>query len=332
MERVTCSIHFRSYRTWTIGEVRMATEVDSPLFVLNNWFRSLGQKRIRIVRLISQITFLFVLNGTFIGLSRIPAPLPIQLPVGSPFVVAWGGFQAMQYVVSRGQFPFLVLGVFFLTGAVFGRMFCGWACPVGFWQDLMSWLPIPKVKIGRTDNRGLVFFAWSLVVISLAVLGISGLERLGGTNVAPDARNQMFFDSLDPMGFLFGTLYYAFSWGNLTLDGNFISSLDNVDWWVRIKLIILIIMAFVSMKVPRAYCRWICPTGAILGACSRYSILTVKVNENASNDEYSSYAAACPMGVSASEFTTEGINDSLCTSCGNCIDAHPDSLSFGIRE
>ncbi len=310
----------------------MATQVESPIFVLTSWFKGLGQKRIRIVRLISQLTFLFVLNGTFLGLSRIPAPLPVHLPVGSPFVTAWGGFQAMQYVVSRGQFPFLVLGMFFLTGAIFGRMFCGWACPVGFWQDLLSWLPISKTKVGRTDNRGFIFIAWFGIIVSLLVLAISGLDRISGNTITSDARNQMFFDFFDPVCFLFGTLYYALTWENITLDFNFIASLDKVDMGVRLKFILLIAVTLMSMKVPRAYCRWICPTGAILGACSRYSILTVKVDKDAVVENLTSSANACPMGISISEFTTEGIKDTLCTLCGNCIDANPDALSFGIRE
>ena len=44
-------------------------------------------------------------------------------------------------------FPFLAVGTLVVTGVVFGTFVCGWACPFGFFQDLVGRIPTPKVRL-----------------------------------------------------------------------------------------------------------------------------------------------------------------------------------------
>lgn len=74
--------------------------------------------------------------------------------------------------LSHGQFPLLPLiglGLLLATALIMGRAFCGYACPLGAAQELMS-LPIKrKVKIGRT-LAGRVRWAFFAIFIALAAL------------------------------------------------------------------------------------------------------------------------------------------------------------------
>lgn len=296
------------------------------------WFKSLNTKRIRILRFLSQVGFFILINGAFLGLARLPIPAPIHMPPGSPYATVWGGFSAIQFLLSAGQFPFFAIGIFFLTGGLVGRLFCGWVCPVGFWQDILSWLPTEKWKISRPTNEAWKDFAgilmWSSVVFAIFI----GWRRLNEPFLIDNFASRMPFDAFDPAGTLFATWYYIMSWDVIPGDDGFFGGLFNLGNLALLKTAIFLLVSFISIKVPRAYCRWICPTGALLGYCSKYSALTVKRDPLKCQDGCRKCEDACPMDIPITEYGLEGINDSLCTSCGNCIDACPDAMSFGIRS
>ena len=42
--------------------------------------------------------------------------------------------------------PILVIGFLMLIGSLIGRAICGWACPFGFFQDLLNKIPSKKYK------------------------------------------------------------------------------------------------------------------------------------------------------------------------------------------
>jgi len=309
----------------------MATKTSNPESnPIMEWFRTLTTKRIRTLRLISQTFFFIVFNGVIFGLSRYNFPLPVVLPPGAPFASFWGGFDALQYILANGQFPFLVLGIFFLTGAIFGKLTCGWACPVGFWQDLIALLPLEKAKVSRPTNKELQdisgFFLWVAVILA----AFFGLQRLNGTLTGVEFWTFIPYGVIDPAGTMFVTYYYALLWGVLKpASGQNIFS--TVGTLFLVKTFVLILFTYISIKVPRAYCRWICPTGALLGYTSANSLLTIKRDPTKCVDGCSKCEAACPTDVPITEEDPNGIANNLCIGCGNCIDACPDAMSFGFR-
>ncbi|MHA2249287.1 MAG: 4Fe-4S binding protein [Candidatus Kariarchaeaceae archaeon] len=298
--------------------------------VIRNWIYAVTHKRIRTLRLISQITFLFVLNGIILGLSRIPFPAPISLPAGSPFGIVWGGFDAVQYVLAEGHFPFLVIGIFFFTGATVGKFFCGWACPVGFWQDIVAAFPVKRWKPSKPLNRDLQEFSGALLWLAVIFTGFVGYQRISGGNIADNIWTRIPYGVVDPAGTLFVTLFYGFHWDVLPGD-NFSDALDAMGSLFLWKMLVLFVITYISMKVPRAYCRWVCPTGALLGYASKNSILTIKRDPLKCKDDCKDCEDACPTGVPISEEDPDGISNTLCINCGNCIDACADAMSFGFR-
>ena len=61
-----------------------------------------------------------------------------------------------------------------MTGSLFGKLTCGWACPIGFWQDFLSMFAnlgfVEKLKVSRPTNKELQdiggFFLWGSVIIT----------------------------------------------------------------------------------------------------------------------------------------------------------------------
>ncbi|MHA2032642.1 MAG: 4Fe-4S binding protein [Candidatus Kariarchaeaceae archaeon] len=311
----------------------MATSKSSQDNFFVNWANALSARRIRTLRLISQIIMFVIINGVIIGLSRIPFPAPIAMPAGAPFGIVWGGIDAIQYMLAIGQFPFFVFGLFFITGATVGKFFCGWACPVGFWQDMLSWFPTKKWKISKPDNKAFQeisgFILWFILLFTAWV----GYQTTKG-DVAVNYWTRMPYAVIDPAGTMMVTLFYAFFWDILPGDAPdeaFGSIVDSMGFIFILKMLVLLIISLISMKVPRAYCRWICPTGALLGYVSSNSILTVKRDPIKCVDGCNACEAACPMGVPLLDEDPSGISNSLCINCGNCIDACPDAMSFGFR-
>lgn len=60
--------------------------------------------------------------------------MPYLHPTGAPFSVVHGAYDSLEYTISQAVFPVLVLGIIYLTGVLVGKVFCGWACPVGMIQ------------------------------------------------------------------------------------------------------------------------------------------------------------------------------------------------------
>lgn len=53
----------------------------------------------------------------------------------------------------QSRFPFYVLGLLVLFGAVLGRVVCGLLCPFGLVQDLLHRIPVPKRVVPRRIDR-----------------------------------------------------------------------------------------------------------------------------------------------------------------------------------
>ncbi|MCH8906675.1 MAG: 4Fe-4S binding protein [Candidatus Heimdallarchaeota archaeon] len=298
--------------------------------VFQDWMTAITRRRIRSIRLITQLIMFVLVNGVIIGLSRVPFPAPISFPAGSPFGTVWGGLDAIQFILTRGQFPFLVFGLFFLTGATVGKLFCGWACPVGLWQDLLAIFPLKKTKISKPDNKAFQdisgFILWFVVGWSAWI----GFQRIDRGNLEENFFTSIPYGFIDPAGTLFITLWYAFTWKILPGENSF-DAIDSMGTMFLWKMGALLVIMFISMKVPRAYCRWVCPTGALLGYMSKNSILTVKRDPLKCTDGCKACEDACPMGVPITDEDPDGIANSLCINCGNCIDACPEAMSFGFR-
>jgi len=101
---------------------------------------------------------------------------------------------------------------------------------------------------------------------------------------------------------------------NLEEIASLLYSLD-LFFWMRISFLVVIFV--VSAYVPRAYCRWICPMGALMSYFNKYSIIRVKKNplkcKNCRLCE-----RYCPTEVKISKEKGE-ISSGECILCLRCI-------------
>ena len=242
---------------------------------------------------------------------------------------------ATTLLLSQAAFPWLPIGVMFVVGAVLGRFMCGWICPVGFLQDVIT-----SIK-GRTDSvqdrthAYWIRFKYVLVVITLLISGTLALALYYG--VGGDYKTSLgdfatgVFVAITPDGTLFGTLplIFAHSWRFLGTAQSSDLSAANLGTWLGgipaltwVNILILIGFVYAAWRIPRFWCRYVCPVGGIMAAFQKNSLLGMH-RDPVKCSNCKECETACPMQVPIMDLDWKKFNDSECILCMACIDACP---------
>jgi len=72
-----------------------------------------------------------------------------------------------------------LLGLFILIGAIFGRGACGWACPVGFFQDVMKHMRTTPLKNVKPLHVFLISIALILPAMAYSSMALGYLATVG---------------------------------------------------------------------------------------------------------------------------------------------------------
>ncbi|MHA1685901.1 MAG: 4Fe-4S binding protein [Candidatus Heimdallarchaeaceae archaeon] len=297
---------------------------------LSSPLRPILNKKIRIIRTIVQFIMFGLFNGLIFGLSRVAIAIPVAFPTGGPFSTTWNAFEALQYMLSFMIFPYLIISIFALFGSILGKTTCGWACPFGLFQDLFRYLPFKKKKVSRPTNQSLSKISATIVVFVLLISFIIGSSyHRTGDKHAFGVGKDMPFSTIDPASTLFATLYYYLKWG---LSSNPLG--DQITSWrflFILRILIFIIVLVLMALYPRAYCRWLCPTGALLGFFSKYSLLGIRRNPNRCVSGCNKCEQVCPMQVPILSYEKD-VTDKLCINCLECVEACDEgALKFTLR-
>ena len=197
---------------------------------------------------------------------------------------------------TGNQAGWYVLGIISLFGVILGRTICGWLCPLGLIQELLHKIPTPKIKKSRITR----VFTW-LKYILLAVFVVAlplwyGLEH----NMPLPG----FCKYICPAGTLEGAVALVLHPANGDLRG-LLGSL------FLLKLSVMILVLSACAVIHRAFCRFLCPLGAIYSLFARLALLGVKVDPARCSD-CGACVRVCPMDIRT-------VGDRECVHCGKCI-------------
>lgn len=236
-------------------------------------------------RRVSQSVFLIMLGQwSFYGIFRCPFLVPYvscqNCPVitchGRLFTTFWGFWLAL---------PLSVL--------VFGRAFCGWACPGGFVSQLFAFVAPVKMRIQNAFTKILPGFKILGLAAALYLWLIWGQSR---ENVP--IRIGEFFSSV------------ALTFEHAT-----------PTWLVR-TIFVLGFLAL-GLLLANAWCRFACPTGGLLELLKPVSWLKVFKNEKC--DDCNECRKICEMGTRPAEAD--------CTNCCDCLSVCPqNAILIGRRK
>jgi polyferredoxin len=276
-----------------------------------------------------QLAVLLALNGRLFGLAPTPLVVPYLWPSGATSSTAYGAFDAMEYLLSKGTFPILLLGLVYLTALTVGRVFCGWACPMGLAQDLLSYLPIRKQKLTPLQHNQWRWGKWVLLGAIIMVCVAIGVRRGSLPNSMPFGDySDSPFSVISPSATMFAYLPWLFLWNNNALaDGGMTA-------WVKLFMFVLFLVP--SLYTPRFFCRYLCPLGAMFEPVQKYKMLRVAIThkDKASREEINrTLDRVCPMGVTVDDGSSF-IEHPGCIHCGKCVAELPKKLqqTFSVTD
>jgi polyferredoxin len=211
--------------------------------------------------------------------------------------------------VSHTHLSNVVLLVAFLAVALLLRSaFCGWICPLGFFQDLINKFSkflqkrIPGLRRGfsslKKRSARLAVLDRYLRYMKYLVLGwaIGGSAYFG----------YMVFRDFDPWATLLNIAEFSFTPG----------------------VIVLAVTLIASFFIERPWCRYACPLGAASGLLGKLSPVYIKRNEDVCTS-CKLCTKSCPMGLEVHSATT--IKSVDCITCLECVDSCPSNGALEIR-
>ncbi len=257
-----------------------------------------GWRRLRLLYQIAFLAlFLWLLERLGAGETR---DLPFALFHHADLLTATGVLLAHHAVpLALG----LSLVVVALT-VLFGRVFCGWICPLGTVQELAGrWLATRRRREALERNRWRPLYRTKYLILVL----LAGLAVLGSLQGG----------LLDPLSLLARGLAAAV-WplvpGRPPVPGG----------WLAGGLLLAVVLA--SLWIPRLFCRAFCPLGALLGLLARVSLFRIRRGE--------ADCTSCTLCVAACQGADEPLGDHRveeCLVCLECIGSCPEgALSYGF--
>jgi len=233
--------------------------------------------------------------------------------------------------ISAGAFglsvimPILTtLGTFFVLFVLLNKAFCGWLCPLGFFQEIIGMIG-QKLRLNRTESLDAKVvdrirpFKWLMLAFLVLIFPLlSGLGFVGHelgdpfckicpsrilTSLAAGQLNQLYIDT-SSIGYMILSIIAD------TLFG-------------------LILVLSLTMRQP--FCR-ICPMLAMHAMFRKVGLVRLVKNYTSRCDKCGLCAKACPMDIR--EIHTSKEKDILfpdCTLCGRCVEFCPDKGVMAMK-
>lgn len=260
--------------------------------------------------------------GVFLFIAIIAVRHMLAGEGGAVITASWeaycpmGGLESLyRYITSGGRFVShvhlsnMILLVATLAVALLVRnAFCGWLCPFGFIQDMVSSfstflqkrVPAIRKAVKTLKKRGakLAVFDRYLRFLKYGVLAwaVGGAATYGF----------MVFRDYDPWAALWNLLELSLTAGT----------------------VVLAIVLVASFFVERPWCRYACPLGAATGLLGGLSPIYLK-REAAACTACTACTRACPMGLPV--HTTTTIKSVDCIGCLECVDECPREGALALK-
>ena len=238
---------------------------------------------------------------------------------------------SIQWIPALLSLDYIILGILLLLSLLFGRIYCSVICPLGVFQDAVSWkarLFRKKKKFRNKYTKPQNWLRYSILALTIVVFlfGSSFLVLLLDPYSTFGRISSQLFRPLvvfanNGLAFLLGkTGVYAVSEAK---------SVSFIPQAFGIALFFFLIVTFMSWSKGRSYCNTICPVGTGLGLLSKFSIFRIAINESSCVR-----CGACERKCKSQciDNDTMKIDDSRCVTCFDCLSScKKDSIHYEYR-
>jgi ferredoxin-type protein NapH len=287
-------------------------------------------------RIVQLISFLFF-SAIIFNLGALPLLFPVLWTWGLKTNTVGDAFTAIQFMLSGWNltnvvFPWLGLASFLIVGVLIGKSLCGWVCPFGFVQDLAGFLRRKQTDVSTRTHHTLIYGKYLILTIAMLVSLSYSISVLSGRGTGFAQALGIFvqapFTALSPSETLFATLPkmiqgFRFSgWENLVSDITYgVSTLSPLFW---IQFAIMVIVLVFVVYIPRSWCRYLCPHGAIMAIMNRFSFIGLRREPfKCEKGACRSCVQVCPTRVPILDLPWEKFSHPECIYCMKCADACP---------
>lgn len=244
---------------------------------------------------------------------------------------AWLGWMAkIQFLPALLALNVGVVLFLIVLTLVAGRVYCSVICPLGVFQDVVSWIngqrKKKKFRFSYSPARSWLRYGVLALFVVALIAGIGSVVAL----LAPYSSYGRIASNL------FAPLY---GWGNnlLALLAERMDSYAfyETNVWMKslptflIAALTFIIISLLAWRNGRTYCNTICPVGTVLGFLSRFSLFRVSIDA-AKCKECSLCSRKCK--AACIDFKHHTIDYSRCVTCLDCLDTcKHDAIHYTSR-
>lgn len=232
---------------------------------------------------------------------------------------AWFGWMAkIQFLPAVLALNVGIIVLPILLTLVFGRVYCSVICPMGVFQDVISWLSgqrkKKKYRFSYSPAKNILRYTVLTLFVIAVIAGIGSFVAL----LAPYSSYGRIANNL------FAPIY---QWGN-NVFAYFAERTESYAfyetsvWMKSLPTFVIAVVTFIAIVVlawrnGRTYCNTICPVGTVLGFLSRFALFRISIDTekcNACGLCSRKCKAACIDGK------RHTVDYSRCVACMDCLD------------
>ncbi|MCW4017257.1 MAG: 4Fe-4S binding protein [Candidatus Bathyarchaeota archaeon] len=239
------------------------------------------------------------------------------------------------YLIAFPLWLSLVVVVLLLATLFFGRFFCGWICPFGFYMDLVSMLrqtlKVRYLSLPESVNR----FLHELRYLLFGVLLVWPLFLVNYSNL-PNSSSVIFLSGpFNPLRILLAPLVPVIAPWQIFPNSNLnFPYVDQIVYYSNDNYALMAVLVFVglavvsSFLVRRFWCRF-CPTGVSLAIANKLSAFKwAPVLHIEKDGEKCTKCGICRRVCTAQDtsvYEQKGgrIDSSMCMLCLRCVEMCP---------
>ena len=265
------------------------------------------------------------------------------------------GYQVL-YSTSGLEKIGTVLGMIIVGAIILGRFFCGWLCPFGLYQDVLTRIRkaigLKHVRFSTKSNTALGQSRYVIIAAFLILSVIFGSYAIFGAQIVPGTITG------GPQGTEAGIVSYVnepfclvcparplcllIEAGLGAIKWSYISQIAYGPLWITgfyitsINLAVLIAISIVAFVYRRFWCR-ICPLGAITALFSSFTpFKQISFTKLTKNQEKCTRCGVCKRvcPTEATEvYDKKGgdVTESRCIICARCVELCPYEGALEIK-
>ena len=231
-------------------------------------------------------------------------------------VHTWFGWMAkIQFLPALLALNLGVVVLLVLLTFIFGRIYCSVVCPLGVFQDIISWMAGKRKKNRFRYSKAVSWLRYGVLGIFVVAL-IAGVGSLVALLAPYSSYGRIASNLFQPV----------YMWGNnllaLLAERADSYAFYSVNVWMKslptfmVAIVSFVVIVVLAWRAGRTYCNTICPVGTVLGFIARYSWLKPVIDSSKCVN-----CNLCARNCKASciDVKEHQIDYSRCVACMDCI-------------